>query len=617
MWDSLSLNKKTVIVLGGVWIGWSNPLFAQTVSTALPTGAQIVSGNASVTSSGSQMQVNQTSEQAVVDWNSFNVGAQAGINFSQPNSAAVILNRVTSNTPSQIYGSLTANGQVFLVNPNGVYFGAGSHVDVGGLVASTMTISNSDFNNGSYHFVANSANGIANDGSITAGNIALIAPAVTNNGSLDATTGSVGLASGGIVDLVFGDNQNMSIAVSEASVAAAIHNNGAIRAPNGSAILTGAAAQSLVTQIVNAPSGAGALVSVNGVPTLVSNNGSVQAQNINIDSGANGGVSISGTLNASSSKGNGGSVALTGKDVALGSTSVVNANGATGGGTILVGGGWRGAPGTAQSKFVTIDKGAKLTADAVSSGPGGRIVAWSDVTNPASNTIVHGTLSAASANGVGGYIETSGHSLDVSGVSVNTKGSAGQNGQWLLDPYNITISAGPVSGDAFSASPYTPTTGDSTILASDIINALSTSNVLIDTGNSTSAGASIGDITVNAAITGTFTNDLTLNAANDINVNAAIQNSGTGAINLTAGNNINVGSTSGTTLAAVGSAGGTTTVTAGNDINVIGGSSAPAQIGFNYTSTSQAAPIGDVVVNAGRDVNLLGGSGGGGSRLLK
>ena len=113
---------------------------------ALPTGNQTVAGTATVTaSSPSSMVINQGSQNAVINWQGFGIGSGESVVFKQPNAGAVALNRVLGSDPSQIYGSLTANGQVFLVNPNGILFGPTASVDVGGLVASTPGISNSDF----------------------------------------------------------------------------------------------------------------------------------------------------------------------------------------------------------------------------------------------------------------------------------------------------------------------------------------------------------------------------------------------------------------------------------------------------------------------------------------
>ena len=123
----------------------SAPNLTAPLATQLPTGARVSAGTASVSQSGAVMTVKQESASAVVNWQTFNVGDQASVNFEQPNSQSVALNRVLDSNPSQIFGKINANGSVFLQNPNGVYFAPGSSVDVGALVATTHSISDADF----------------------------------------------------------------------------------------------------------------------------------------------------------------------------------------------------------------------------------------------------------------------------------------------------------------------------------------------------------------------------------------------------------------------------------------------------------------------------------------
>ena len=168
--------------------------------TALPTGGQVAAGQAVVSQSGSRMDIKQASQSAILNWQTFNIGSQAQVNFNQPNAAATALNRVLSSDPSQIYGSLTSNGRVFLLNPSGILFGVGSSVNVGGLVASTMSMSDSDFLAGLYTFNRNGATGsIVNQGSISAADssfVALLAPEIRNEGILTAKMGTIVLAAG-------------------------------------------------------------------------------------------------------------------------------------------------------------------------------------------------------------------------------------------------------------------------------------------------------------------------------------------------------------------------------------------------------------------------------------
>jgi filamentous hemagglutinin family protein len=110
--------------------------------------ATVSAGAASVATAGNTTTINQASQRAAIDWTSLSTRANEALIFNQPNAQAIALNRITGSSPSELLGSLTANGQVFILNPNGVLFGAGSQVNVGGLVASTLSMSNADFMDG-------------------------------------------------------------------------------------------------------------------------------------------------------------------------------------------------------------------------------------------------------------------------------------------------------------------------------------------------------------------------------------------------------------------------------------------------------------------------------------
>ncbi|MDP2677995.1 MAG: filamentous hemagglutinin N-terminal domain-containing protein, partial [Rhodoferax sp.] len=119
-------------------------------TAALPTGGQVVAGNASISQAANVLTVQQNTQRAALDWQSFNIGSAASVNFVQPGSSAVALNRIIGNEASQIYGKLNANGQVFFSNPNGMLFARGSQVNVGGILATTMRLGNDDFMAGNY-----------------------------------------------------------------------------------------------------------------------------------------------------------------------------------------------------------------------------------------------------------------------------------------------------------------------------------------------------------------------------------------------------------------------------------------------------------------------------------
>ncbi len=135
---------------------------------ALPTGAVVASGAASFAQDPAQLTIGQGSDKLVINWDSFSIGSDASVDFQQPSTTAVALNRVLGSDPSAIFGQLTANGRVILLNPQGVLFGPGAQVDVGSLVASTMAVSDADFLSGQLQLLGSGNGSVVNQGTITA-----------------------------------------------------------------------------------------------------------------------------------------------------------------------------------------------------------------------------------------------------------------------------------------------------------------------------------------------------------------------------------------------------------------------------------------------------------------
>jgi filamentous hemagglutinin family protein len=148
---------------------------------ANPVGPVVVNGAASVSVVGGAMSITN-SPGAILNWQSFSVGAKESVRFNQQSATSQVLNRVTGVDPSQILGVLSSNGRVFLINPNGIAFGAGSQVNVAGLVASSLNLSNADFMAGRLRFQDQPGAGkITNQGTIRTidgGQIYLVAPSV-------------------------------------------------------------------------------------------------------------------------------------------------------------------------------------------------------------------------------------------------------------------------------------------------------------------------------------------------------------------------------------------------------------------------------------------------------
>lgn len=229
-------------------MGASGSLRAQN----LPAGGAVVAGSGSISSSGNTLTVTQTSATMAANWQSFNIGQGHTVNFVQPSASSVALNRVLGADVSVIQGALTANGQVFLVNPNGVLFSPTAQVNVGGLLASTLQLSTADFMAGNYHFEGSSSAAVTNQGSIQAhqgGSIALIAARVSNTGALTAPGGQVLLGAGSRVTLDLGGP--VQLQVEQGALDAWIEQGGAIRADGGRVYLTAKALGDLSSTVIN------------------------------------------------------------------------------------------------------------------------------------------------------------------------------------------------------------------------------------------------------------------------------------------------------------------------------------------------------------------------------
>jgi filamentous hemagglutinin family protein len=220
---------------------------------ALPAGGVVAAGVASINTGVTHTTINQASQNAVINWQSFNIAAGQSVQFMQPNSSAVMLNRVLGADPSSIFGSLTANGKVFLVNPNGVLFGKGASVNVGGLLASTLNMTNSDFLAGNYVLSGAGTGSVLNQGTISAngGYVALLGANVSNEGIISAQLGSVALAAGSAMTLDMAGDGLLNVSVNESALNALVQNGGLIRADGGQVLLTTQAAGSLLQNSVN------------------------------------------------------------------------------------------------------------------------------------------------------------------------------------------------------------------------------------------------------------------------------------------------------------------------------------------------------------------------------
>ncbi len=310
----------TIIANSGIAIA-SPPL------NQLPVGGNITAGSATIINTGSSLNINQITNRAVINWSEFNIGTAASVNFIQPNISSITLNRINSNDASQIYGNLSSNGQIYLINTNGIYFGLGANVNVGGIVATTQKMSDENFMKGSASFHNSHASGtLINDGTISTelgGYIALLAPEVQNNGVLIAKQGTIVLA--GIdqsVTLNFPSSTTLSgLTVKTVLLDELIHNHYAVALPNGLLALSTRAVDLLKGSVLNS-----GIIDASGV---TSNGGRIilQASSTN---------NVDGNITANAahaSSGNGGNISILVNAENPNGKAIVNANISALGGT--------------------------------------------------------------------------------------------------------------------------------------------------------------------------------------------------------------------------------------------------------------------------------------------
>ncbi|WP_346309077.1 YDG domain-containing protein, partial [Limnohabitans sp.] len=435
-------------------------------SQTLPQGGRVSQGQVTISQSGQQMAITQSTSKAVVNWDSFDIGANAKVNVVQPSSQSVLLNRVLSDNPTQILGQLQANGQVVLVNPKGIVVGSDGSVSASAFTASTLNISDADFMAGNGRYTREGSTGeVVNKGRISVtpgGYVALLGARVSNEGQIIAPQGSVALGAAETVTVPIGRTGKIKLELTPASINASVANQkgGVIVAEGGQVYMQAAALGQAVASVLHSghidTSGAQA-----GAVHLLADGGQIK---------------VDGSITANSS----------GQD----------------------------------------DQGQLRK--------GGDIVIGRDLDTNALAAV--GDVRGATLESQGGFIETSGAYLATDGVNIKAK-------DWLLDPSNITISTATDSNvTGTSPADTTPTSGSTTSVVNvgTIQTAINSgTNVTITTTNTGTAGSSVGNITVNSALS--FTNNsgnertLKLIADNGIFVNANITTnagSGSGLVNI-------------------------------------------------------------------------------------
>jgi filamentous hemagglutinin family protein len=394
---ALTRSAQLAVAVGAMVLASSSAWAVDDLVT--PQGENVVGGSAAFDRPAEGLlNINQGTDRVVINWDSFNIGKKAATQFHQPGSNALAVNRVTGKgeNPTQILGSLKANGRVMVLDRNGVIFGADSRVDVGGIVASTGDVDTASVMNGDKVLqIKNVADGtIVNEGQVNvseAGLAAFVAPTIRNSGVINAKLGKVALAAGrtnATVDL-YGDGL-VEFALDGEKTRAIVDNSGVINAESGTVALTASAAKEVVDDAINMSG----IIKVSSV--------SVEGGKIVLSGGSEGQVGISGQLEAS---------------------------GKTGGGKIEI-----------QGRNVKVGAGSRIVADAIESGNGGKVSLIAD-----NKMAFEGSVSARGGadSGDGGFVEVSGYSgLDFRGVS-DTTAAHGDLGTLLLDPRFLVIHSGP------------------------------------------------------------------------------------------------------------------------------------------------------------------------------
>lgn len=494
----------------GVAMAIASPVHAN------PTGLSVVAGQATSQAIGNLMQITNTPG-AILNWQQFNIDVGQTTQFIQQNAASQVFNRVTGGDVSQILGTLQSNGQVFLINPAGVFFGQGAVIDTAGFLASTLAASDTDLLNGHLRFRDENGNAgaIVNQGTLTThsgGSIVLLAPSIENSGVIHSD-GEVLLAAGHSVTIVDLKHPTIGLTVVVKEGEQAV-NLGQIISKNASVF-----------------------------SHLVKNSGVVEATGAEVGKGgvirfvAQGDALAGGQIKADSAAGKGGEIDITGKRVAVLSGAHISADGATGGGTVHVGGGWKGQDESiANAQETVVQANTVISANATQNGNGGEVVVWAD-----GSTVVNSEVQAkgGAQSGNGGRVETSGKQALAVNVAANTSAPNGQSGLWLIDPANLTIvdeipsgennlentSSGPVfSTDDISAS-FSPT--DSFLLASTVVSGLESNGSVEIYTSGTQSGD--GNLTIDAAVLidqnlGQISSNprLFLEAKGSININAEV-----------------------------------------------------------------------------------------------
>lgn len=550
-------------------------------ATGQPAGEQVVAGQASFSRSTGLTEIT-AADNTIINYQSFNVGAGETVRFVQPGADARVLNRVLGQDATRIDGSLIANGRVYIVNEQGVYFGSRAIVDVGAIHAAAGQMTDADFMNGIDRFT-NLTGTIENRGQIRAGEVHLAGRRVTNLGAIVSPEGLVTMSVGDRV-LVGEHDGHVFVSTSSSDATGSVEQRGTIDAAGGNVVV-----------------GAGDMFSITIGPGSVT-----RARSIDVRGGSNSIATVSGTIDVSDTAPGrrGGNVVITAGGVAV-LDADIDASGSAGGGQIHIGGGFQGNdPSIAHASRVNVNRESTLKADAIETGDGGEIVLWSD-----DATLFTGRASArgGAESGNGGLVEVSSSGWLGFFGHVSTGAPNGKAGLLLLDPQNISI----VSGDAGSGAddallddnqlPATDAMGMDVEISDGTIEALDDTDILIAaTGNITVGNLADGALSLPVTSGNTFTFD-----AGGFFVLAGFSPI------TTEGGNLVLRAVDGVQIAGADTAGGDLLFDTGDEIRIVRplnniGNLTITTAGMNRTVTVNSIDAQSVAISADRLV--LGGS---------
>ena len=568
--------------------GYSSAFAAPAVN-ALPTGASVAAGKVAISQSGNTLTVNQTTNQAIVNWNSFNIGANAKVNIVQPNASSVQLDRVTGNNPSQIFGQLTSNGQVILVNPNGIVFGKDGSVSASSFTASTLGISDADFLAGNYRYTRDGATGaITNDGTLqssSGGYVALLGAQVTNNGKVIAPQGTAYLGAAEAITVPLSSSGKIKLELSPAAINTAVTNSstGTIVAEGGQVFMQASALNDVAATAVSSVTNSGA-IDVSGA----------QAGNVAILTD-HGNIKVDGSITANSTNPNnaGGNIII-GRDT---QTGVLSATSDVSGATLQAKGGFIETSG----EYLKTD-GVKITAKDWLLDPNNVEINTNSTANTAGDSVVKaGDISTALGLGTSVTIATGGSGQASSATGVAIAGSGGTQADG-----NILVNSAITSAYNGSSAPTLTLTANNGITVGAGIGITGAGTGFNVSMTANGLGTTSQGIILNSAINaGTGTVSLTGTTTNATSNGIAFNNgSGITASAYTATGNMNA--TSGGSEGGANGAGimfrGTTSFTSTGTSSITGSTQSSTADGvefYNSTSTTFNAGAGSLVVSSG------------------